>query len=275
MTARLLLISAFLSLAACASLAPQTEEVLRSRPDVPPQERVKDIPFYGQSAGYCGPSSLAMMMSWAGSNITPEQIAPEVYTPGKKGTLQMDLVSASRRHGLMAVPVETLGALITEVAHGRPVLVLQNLALSWYPKWHYAVVTGYDLSRQRVFLHSGNESNQKTDLRVFEHSWRLGDYWGLVILQPNELAASAGELPHMQAAAGLEQAGRLKEAELAYATILNRWPDSVGARIGLANIAYKNNNVRGAVKYLREAVKLDPRSQTARHNLSVAESSLR
>jgi hypothetical protein len=43
--------------------------------------------------------------------------------------------------------------LCEEVAAGHPVIVLQNIGLSWYLVWHYAVVVGYDLHEGTVIFH--------------------------------------------------------------------------------------------------------------------------
>ena len=40
----------------------------------------------------------------------------------------------------------TLSASALHRAGALTLLVLQNLGLSWLPRWHYAVVVGYDLA---------------------------------------------------------------------------------------------------------------------------------
>ena len=72
--------------------------------------------------------------------------------------------------------------MLTEIAAGNPVIIFENLALSWLPQWHYALALGYDLQRQEIILHSGHDANFRWDLSKFERSWMLGDYWGLVVL---------------------------------------------------------------------------------------------
>ena len=266
---------AVLWLSACATVGRQSRAVLRARPsDIPPGARIEGVPFVRQSAGYCGPATLTMAMRHAGSNATIEQVGPEVYTPGKKGTLQLDLVSASRRHGLLAVPVEGVADLLREVAAGHPVIVLENLGLSWLPRWHYALVTGYDLAEQEIVMHSGSTPSEHISLNRFEYYWSRAEYWGLVVLPPTELSATGDELKHVQAAAGIEQAGRLNEADTAYQEILQRWPRSLGALVGLGYVTYMKMEHQRAVKYLRQAFSAHPDSEVVRHNLSVAEKAL-
>ena len=258
--------------AGCASRAHQTERVLQTPPlGLPLQAEIPDVPFVNQSAGHCGPATLAMAMNWAGHGVTVDQLVPQVYTPGMKGSLQLDMISASRRNGMMAVQIQGLSSLLTEISAGHPVIVFENLALTWAPQYHYAVVYGYDLQKEVAIMHSGPEKAKPWDLRKFERSWMLGDYWGLVVLNPGELSAAGTELAHVTAAAGLEQAGKITEAEKSYRSILERWPTSLGALVGMGNISYSKKNFKASIEYLRSAAKFHPESKAVLNNLAVAE----
>jgi tetratricopeptide (TPR) repeat protein len=164
-----------------------------------------------------------------------------------------------------------MAALLREVAAGNPVIVFENLSLSWLPQWHYAIVFGYDLVQQKILMHSGPEAFKWWDLRKFERSWKLGEYWGMVVLPPGALAATADEFAHVRATAALEKIGSVEEAERSYHKILQRWPQSLGANIGLGNITYEKNQVLEAVQYLRHATEYHPQSAPAWHNLALAQ----
>ena len=99
----------------------------------------------------------------------------------------------------------------------------------------------------------------------------LADYWGLVVLPPGQIAEAAGELANLVAAAGLEQANHLAEAYLSYTKIIEKWPTSLGALIGLGNIAYQKKEFAASVSFLRRAVKAHPNSAVAWHNLAIAQ----
>jgi hypothetical protein len=71
-----------LLLAGCAT-PPQVLDLRRSAADLPPQAEVAQVPFFPQEDYYCGPASLAMVLAWTGLDVTQDQIAPEVYTPGR------------------------------------------------------------------------------------------------------------------------------------------------------------------------------------------------
>lgn len=232
--------------------------------------KLNEVIFIDQSVGFCGPASLAMAMHWAGLEISAEEIAGQVYSPASEGSYQSDLIGSSRRNGLLAIPIYNLSALLVEVESGHPVVVLENLALSWFPKWHYSVVVGYDLKKQEIIMHSGHNANYRKSFKEFERTWKLAGYWGLIVLPAGNLATSADERAHVTAVVGLEQAKQIWAAEKSYLEILERWPNSLVALVGLANIAYSVGERAEAVKWLNLAVKLHPNSDIARHNLNIA-----
>lgn len=255
----------------CVSVTPQAEKLLGNPGGLPPSARIEGVPFIQQSANYCGPAVLAMALNWAGDKAPLAEVAAQVYTPGLKGTLQSDMIGASRRRGLMAVPIQGMEALFAEVAAGHPVIVFENLALPWLPQWHYALVFGYDLQKQTVLMHSGPEAFKEWDLRKFERSWKLADYWGLVVLPAGTLAQTPGELDQVRAAVALEQMGKWEEADQAYQSLLKRWPGSLAPWIGRANIAYGRKNFSRAAQLLKEALRFHPGDRALLHNLAVAE----
>ena len=143
-------------LTGCAT-PPQVLDLRRSAGDLPARVELAEVPFFPQEEYYCGPAALAMVLDWSGLTVTQEDLAPQVYTPGREGTLQTDILAAARRYGRIAVPVTDLRSLLTELAAGNPVLIFQNLGLSALPQWHYAVATGYELESGTLVLHSGQE----------------------------------------------------------------------------------------------------------------------
>lgn len=255
------------ALAGCAT--PQTAHLLAEPPaGLPARAEVSGVPFIPQEEYYCGPASLAMALNWSGLPATQEEIAAQVYTPGRKGTLQSDMVAAARRNGRLAVPVSDLDHLIAELAAGHPVVVFQNLGFGWFPVWHYAIAIGYDLDAGDLILHSGLDERRRTPLTTFERTWARGDHWALVVLPPDQLPATADEVSVLRAATGLEQAGRMREAAIAYATIAERWPDSLEPWIGLGNASYAAGALDRAAAAFRTATERHPESGAAWNNLA-------
>ncbi|HZD26298.1 MAG TPA: PA2778 family cysteine peptidase [Alphaproteobacteria bacterium] len=268
--------AAALLLAGCAT--PQLD-ALHARPPagLPRQAQVAGVPIIEQQDKYCGPASLAMVLNWSGETITQEAVAKQIYTPGKEGTLREDMLGGARRHGQLAVKLDRLDDVLRELDAGHPVIVFQNLAFSWYPQWHFAVATGYDLDAGdggEIVLHSGMKTEHRLPLSTFELTWARGDHWALVVLPPDTLPATAGEHAVVQAAVALERVGQPQAAAQAYAAVLKRWPASLGGAIGLGNARYAAGDKAGAERAFREATERHPDSPAAWNNLATVLSEL-
>lgn len=255
-------------LSACT--APGMKDLRLAAAELPQRAQVSDVPFFPQTRYHCGPAAMAMALAWTGLPVTQDDMTPQVYTPGRTGTLQADLLGAARRNGRLAVVTTKLPDLLREVAAGHPVLVFQNLALEIMPQWHYAILTGYDLETENVFLHSGTEKNRVTPINTFAHTWARAGGWALVVLPPDKLPISAGEIAVMRAAAGLERAGRKKEAARAYAAIRARWPNSFAAAMGAGNTRYALGEFDAALKAFAAARDIRPKAAPAWNNLAHA-----
>jgi hypothetical protein len=255
-----------LALAACTT--PQTSALIEAPGTLPLQAQVSDVPFFPQEDYYCGPAALATVLSWSGLSIEPEALGAQIYTPGRQGTLQNDILTGARRAGRLAVPVPSLRDLMAEIAAGHPVLVFQNLSFDWFPRWHYAVAVAYDLERGEIILRSGRDAERVTALPTFERTWgRVGD-WALVVLKPDDLPAGGDADAVTRAAAGLQRAGRMREAAVAYSTILSRWPDSYAALMGLGNVRYVTGDPQSAERAFLRAIAVNPQRAEAWNNLA-------
>lgn len=256
-----------MALGGCAT--PQTKRLVESAPSLPQQAELTTVPFFAQETYQCGPAALATVLNNSGLNVTPEELGPQVYLPGRQGSLQFELLAAARRHGRVPYVLRPqLEDLAAEVAAGHPVLVLQNLGLTVMPFWHYAVVVGYDLARADIVLRSGRERRHVTSLQTFEHTWRRGDYWAVVVLPPDTLPQTAEELPYLQAVLPLENLYRWDDAATAYGVALQRWPQSLGARMGLGNSRYALSDLPGAEVAFRAAIQDHPEAAAAFNNLA-------
>jgi len=235
---------------------------------LPRRVEVGGVPFVEQDRNYCGPAALAMVLGWSGAPTRPDDLVDQVYTPGREGTLRTDIVAAARRHGQLVLPVTTLSNVVAELAAGHPVLVFQNLGLAWIPRWHFAVAIGYDLEASTILLRSGTRARHTESLRTFEATWERGERWAAVILPPSALPASATEPAMLQAASGLERAGRHADAAAAYATLLRRWPASYAGLLGLGNARYRLGDDAGAEEAFRRAIDGRPDEPAAWNNLA-------
>ncbi len=259
----------FVLLALVAACAPQSQRLLATAGAYPEPVELTLVPFFPQEEYQCGPAALATVLVWSGVAVTPAELTPQVYLPDRQGSLQLELLAASRRHGRVPYVLQPqLESLAAEVASGNPVLVLQNLGLSFVPTWHYAVVVGFDLANNEIVLRSGREQRHVVALETFEHTWARSQYWAVVILPPDRLPFTAEELRYLQSVAALEQAGMKQDAATSYATALKRWPQSLAALMGLGNARYALGDLAGAEDAFRRAVKFHPDSAPAHNNLA-------
>lgn len=254
-------------LSGCA--APQTRQLLASSSTLPRSTELTAVAFFPQEEYQCGPAALATVLNEAGVTITPDELAPQVYLPKRQGSLQFELLAATRRHARIPYRLKPrLATLIGEVAAGHPVLVLQNLGLDTLPLWHYAVVVGFDLDQASVVLRSGRIERHTTPLSTFERTWSRGGYWGVVVVTPDELPQSAEELPYLEAVLALERLHHWQAAATAYATALTRWPRSLGAAMGLGNSRYALNDLSAAEAAFRAATHNHPQAAAPFNNLA-------
>ena len=254
-----------LALAGCAAGGP----VLGTLPAVAsaPAVELEHTPFFPQSQYQCGPAALATVLAAAGADVTAESMVPEVYLPGRRGSLQPELVAAVRQRGLVPYELpQSTDALLATVADGRPVLVLQKLGAGPWPGWHYAVVIGYDVRRDRVLLRSGTERRLEVRARHFLASWDRAERWAMAVLSPGELPPQADFARYMTAAASLEAVGQAAAAQPAYEAAARQWPEESLPRLALANLAYARGDLAAAERGYREAAERDPGSVAARNN---------
>ena len=263
--ALLLFVSIDLMFIGCTALQkewPQPGEHLPSR------HELQAVPFYPQQSFQCGPAALATVLAWSGIRVDTHTVAREVFTPSIEGSLQPAMIAAARRHGRIAYPISGAAAMLAEVGAGHPVIVLQNLGFSWKPVWHYAVVVGYDLNQGSVTVHSGNTPLKRLSLRVFENTWARSGHWGLLVLTPTRLPATATHHDFLSAVLGLEKAAQWQMAVQGYKTALARWPDSLGAQIGLGNSYYALGDKNSAQAVFRQATRRFPTNGSAFNNLA-------
>lgn len=219
----------------------------------PPRVKVAGVPFYPQEGFKCGPSAMAMALGWSGIDIKPTALERHFFTIKDP---RRALSDAAYRYGRLAYPISGTSALMTELAAGHPVVVVQNLGVEREPLWNCTVAVGYDRLKGQVLMHGGNQAGKQVSLRLFERLWADSSNWGLVVLRPGELPASARQPDYVKAAYGLEKAGRYWEAVLAYDAALSHWPNDPDTLMGLGASLYSLGDPRGAADAYRAAAKV-------------------
>jgi len=264
------LISSALFFSGCTSFSPQTLAFKKQRPaDLPSHVELEQVPFVKQEDNFCGPSALAMVLNAEGTNVSLDTLIQEVYLPGREGSLQVEMLAAVRRHGLVAYPLAPkFSDVLREIAAGTPVITLENYGFKWYPKWHYSVMIGYDLDEFEVIRRSGEKPRRVEPMGIFEKTWEPGGYWAMVAMPPDHVPVTATETDYATAVVALEKAGQIKNASIAYNAMLGRWPNSLTAQMGRGNTAYALHDLVTAETAFRRATVDHPDSAAAFNNLA-------
>ena len=261
-----------LLLALLSGCATQTQSLLsKPSPTLPRRAELAATPFFPQERYQCGPAALATALQSAGITVTPEALLPQVYLPQREGSLAPEMLAAGRRNGAFSMTIPpTLDALLTEIAAGNPVVVLQNLSLQWFPMWHYAVAIGYDLDQAQIVLRSGTTERMTMSLSTFEHTWARSEYWGMVTLPPGRLPATAKESAAVHALVAYEKNAGPVRARPSYQAALKRWPHNLTLQLGAGNTAYAAGDRVAAAADYRRATEDHPDSAAAFNNLATA-----
>lgn len=237
---------------------------------------VIDVPFVPPRTDMCASTSIEMVSSYwqATTSYTPSLSVRELdgrtLIPEKKGTLQVELVATARANGLIVYPLEpTFEALFAELAEHHPVIVLVNRGLSWYPLWHYVPVNGYDGEKRTILTHFSDQSNEEIPIETFGALWKRSDNWGVVLLPPEHLPASASPKTFLRAVYAFEKAGMKDGAIRAYRSALLRWPEDADIRFALANAYYHAKHLSEAEESYRKLLMITPSHPLALNNLAL------
>jgi predicted double-glycine peptidase len=238
-------------------------------PQLPPALAVEltAVPFFPQTDYQCGPAALATVLAHAGADVDAEGLVREVYVEALRGSLQPELLGATRRHGFIPyVIAPEPSALVAELEARRPVLVLQNLGFERTPIWHYAVVVG--AAADNVILRSGTQQRRVERSSRFLRSWQRGDNWAFVALTPGELPATANAATYVRALAGAEPLLEAASAERGYLAALERWPGDELVLFAAAGQRHAVGDLTGATTFYRRLLTTAPQHAVARNNLA-------
>jgi hypothetical protein len=203
------------------------------------------------------------VLSAAGAEVDIDTLTEQVYLPGREGSLQIEMLAAARRHGRLAMvlPPELL-AVLHELAQGTPALLLLNLGLDIVPRWHYAVLVGYDLDRGEVLLHTGTRRADRWPLRTLEFTWARSAHWAMVVTDDRRLPANASPERLWPALTGLDRSLPAQDVAPYWALAQSRWPDDLNLALGRANNLLADQQLAGAAAVFEAAAQ--------RHDSAVA-----
>ncbi len=142
--------------------------------------RMVNVPFYPQEDFQCGPASLAAVLNFWGIQITPEEIAQEIFSPTARGTLTLDMMGYPLKKGMKVSHYQgSMEDIRAKIDLGHPLIVLVDLGLLIYRQNHFMVIVGYE--DEAVIAHSGKEPLKRIPLKNFIKTWSKTNFWTLWI----------------------------------------------------------------------------------------------
>jgi hypothetical protein len=218
------LMAGLLLLLQCCVSAPQTASLQRQSISIPASHEISQVPFFPQQEFYCGPTTLAEILNYYAIEVAPEQVSSKLFIPDRRGSLQVEMISSVRQYGMLAYAESgNLLQLLSLVSEDIPVIVLQNLGVSWMPVWHYALVIGYDLEQQWLRLHTGVTEGRLVPMDLFERTWERGDYWLLAAVPPDKSSKFFDAFKYISAAQDLMAVGMEAAAVKALESASTQW----------------------------------------------------
>ncbi len=204
-----------LALAGCASEAP-----LPSKNGLAQRVEIGSVPFYRGNANQSAPMALAALLSQQGVRITPGLLEQSLGLPQGVDKLQESMQNTAREYGMVVYPLEpTLGALLTQVAAGNPVLLRFEEGATFWGEPRYALLIGYDRYKERVLLRSGMNRRLLMDFDDFTSAWKKQGSWAVLVQQPGQLPAQVDRQRWLKAANDLAQAGQEQAARQAVSAL--------------------------------------------------------
>lgn len=107
-------------------------------------------------------------------------------------------------------------------------------------------------------------------METFERTWERAGYWGIVVLPPDKIPASAEYLPYLKGIIDLEEVGQLEAARKGYQQAHLRWKDQELPLLGLGNVNYQLQEYELSIQAFKKLIRLNPQSAQAWNNLSYA-----
>ncbi len=149
-------------------------------PEVKNAHIIENVPFYPQETYQCGPASLAGVLNYWGINVTPDDIAKEIFSESARGTLSIDMILYAQRKGLNATQYRgNIEDLKKNIESAYPVIVLADYGFSLYQVNHFMVVVGYN--EHGMIVNSGRYKGKFISEEYFIKAWKRTKYWTLLI----------------------------------------------------------------------------------------------
>ena len=263
----LLLVLLLLLLTGCARSPVLLESTKAS---LTPQTELTEVPFFAQTEYQCGPATLAMVLNHEGVEASLDELIPQVFLPGRDGSVQPEMLATVRRYERLAIPIRgTMDALLTHLEAGNPVVVMQNLALPAFPMWHYAVAIGFDLPNETLVLRSGEIERHTLSFSRFDATWARTERWGFVVSEPGTLPEGVTARNALEAISAFEEQHGPDTTLSSWQAFSERFPQNPTGQFALGNALYADGQPEAALAAFETATSLDPEMGAAWLNLAI------
>lgn len=217
---------------------------------------------FGKDA--CGAGALSSALTYLGRPTALEALDAELPKTKRGEVLSVDLLLASRRHGMDARWIEGSREKVEELLRsGLPALIMlqvvdaPGLSRDYY---HYALIDGIDPDRELYRILFGDGRPRWVEMRRLERAWNGTDR-ALLLLRP------AAQRERLRAAMAMEE-DRALEAAAVYRALLEDRPLWTRVWINLGNALAAGGRAGDAEDAYRRALLLDPGSTDALNNLA-------
>lgn len=231
--------------------------------------KIEGVPFFPQESNQCGSAVLATLLNYWSIQTLPAQLQPLLFIPEKEGTLALEIKALSRSYDLIPYELNpNFSHLVSEIEANHPVIVLQNLGLDMFPRWHFSVVIGNDARNHKLLMRSGATKGLQTAYKTFETTWKRANYWAVVLLPAGRLPASLGPREVFLANYELESLGKKELAKAGYLAGQEKWPQNTIFPLALGNLAYFEGDYHRAETYFKKVVTMDQDNGDGWNNLA-------
>jgi len=142
--------------------------------------KIENVHFYPQLAYQCGPASLAGVLNYYGIDVTPDQIAMEIFRPDIGATVTMDMVLYARKKGGAAKWYSgSTHDIRCAIDAGVPLIVMVDVGVANISKYHYMVVIGYE--PDGIIANTGKDREKRIRWKKFLPRWDRAKRWTLRI----------------------------------------------------------------------------------------------
>ncbi len=232
--------------------------------------RYISLRFISQEPNRCGSAALSEVLTyWGAARCDEPTLAAEVYSESLKGTLNVDLVTAARRRGLVTRDgSSTMTELRSLLAAGYPAVVMINVGPYLLNRKHFLAVKGVDLERGYLLADDGRREDSVLRPRPFRRDWRASKFWALYCWPPEKTPEAATAEEFLRAGVIFEAGGKLKQAVEAYARALRANANLWEAEFNLGNVALAQKKLETAERHYRAALKLKADESDVLNNLA-------